>query len=275
MGDTAKFGLLRKVLKAIGLSEAAVNDLIDWITDRLADEQQEIGGEGSAPIFPYRTRDDFLSPAERSFYQVLRSVAGRRYLICPKVSLADLFFVKSGDPREYRVYTNKIDRKHVDFVLCNPETLAPLAGIELDDKSHQRTDRKQRDEFVDGVFSAAGLKLLRLRVQHGYRAQDLTAMLESVLPSIPEETVPASAPFPAVGQRAPSNSPPTNGRHDDVQESAAISPPVCTKCGTEMILRTAKKGSNQGKQFWGCPNFPRCRVVVPYERIVAESTVSV
>jgi hypothetical protein len=70
--------------------------------------------------------------------------------------------VKSSDPREYRVYTNKIDRKHVDFVLCNPETLRPLAGIELDDKSHERADRRQRDSFVEGVFEAAGLAFARL-----------------------------------------------------------------------------------------------------------------
>ena len=28
-----------------------------------------------------------------------------------------------------------------------------------------------------------------------------------------------------------------------------------------MILRTAKKGDNIGKQFWGCSGFPACRLV--------------
>jgi restriction system protein len=35
----------------------------------------------------------------------------------------------------------------------------------------------------------------------------------------------------------------------------------CEKCGKPMILRTTRKGDNQGKQFWGCSDFPRCRVV--------------
>ena len=35
-------------------------------------------------------------------------------------------------------------------------------------------------------------------------------------------------------------------------------PPPCPKCGTPMVLRTAKRGSNAGTQFWGCPNYPRC-----------------
>ncbi len=37
---------------------------------------------------------------------------------------------------------------------------------------------------------------------------------------------------------------------------------TCPKCGSEMILRTAKKGKNTGKQFWGCSRFPNCRGVL-------------
>ena len=34
---------------------------------------------------------------------------------------------------------------------------------------------------------------------------------------------------------------------------------LCPKCGAEMVLRTARRGSNAGNQFWGCSNYPRCR----------------
>ncbi len=36
--------------------------------------------------------------------------------------------------------------------------------------------------------------------------------------------------------------------------------PICPKCGKQMILRTARKGAGAGSEFWGCPNFPSCRV---------------
>ena len=39
--------------------------------------------------------------------------------------------------------------------------------------------------------------------------------------------------------------------------------PLCPHCGVPMVLRTAQRGQLQGKQFYGCPNFPRCREVVP------------
>lgn len=35
--------------------------------------------------------------------------------------------------------------------------------------------------------------------------------------------------------------------------------PSCPSCGTKMVLRTAGKGTNEGSQFWGCCNYPRCR----------------
>ncbi len=36
---------------------------------------------------------------------------------------------------------------------------------------------------------------------------------------------------------------------------------ICPKCGKELVLRTAKKGDNQGNQFWGCSGFPYCRYI--------------
>lgn len=37
--------------------------------------------------------------------------------------------------------------------------------------------------------------------------------------------------------------------------------PICPKCGKQMILRTARKGPAAGSDFWGCPNFPSCKVI--------------
>lgn len=40
---------------------------------------------------------------------------------------------------------------------------------------------------------------------------------------------------------------------------------ICPRCGNKLILRTAKKGVNAGKQFYGCSGFPKCRYVKPIE----------
>ena len=40
---------------------------------------------------------------------------------------------------------------------------------------------------------------------------------------------------------------------------------VCPKCGSKMVLRTAKRGSHAGRKFWGCSKFPECRGTLNYE----------
>ena len=34
---------------------------------------------------------------------------------------------------------------------------------------------------------------------------------------------------------------------------------ICPACGGKLVLRTARKGPNTGKQFYGCSNYPKCK----------------
>lgn len=35
--------------------------------------------------------------------------------------------------------------------------------------------------------------------------------------------------------------------------------PTCPSCGKAMVRRTAKRGPEAGRDFWGCSGFPGCR----------------
>lgn len=117
--------------------------------------------------FPYGLRDDFLSPAELSFFRVLKSELPAEWHLVAKVNLVDLFFIRQ--PHRNQAARNRIERKHVDFVICDALTMKPLLGIELDDASHARQDRLERDVFVNLVFQAAGLPILHVRAARGYQ----------------------------------------------------------------------------------------------------------
>lgn len=243
MQSPKKFSLLRSILRTLGLSAGAVDNIIERVDDFLSESD---GKQAGKPEYPYHLRDDFLSRAELSFYLVLKQAVSDKVLICTKVDLGDLFYVKSNDPSKYRSYTNKIDRKHVDYLLCDLKTVRPLLGIELDDKSHQKSDRQVRDEFVEKVFTAAKLPLVRIPVQRSYSISGLESLLRQYIGSNQVET--------------PSQQVIT-------EKESAI--PLCPKCGTEMVLRTAKTGSNQGGQFWGCPDYPHCRGILKHDSLVA------
>ena len=39
--------------------------------------------------------------------------------------------------------------------------------------------------------------------------------------------------------------------------------PVCPKCGKPMLKRMQKKGQQQGREFWGCSDYPACNGIRP------------
>lgn len=42
--------------------------------------------------------------------------------------------------------------------------------------------------------------------------------------------------------------------------------PQCPQCGKPMLRRTQLKGQMQGREFWGCSDYPRCRGIRPIEK---------
>lgn len=200
----------------------------------------QIGSKGEESL-PYRVRDDFLSPAERAFFGVLTQCVPDGVLICPKVRVGDILYVVQR--RDNMAHVNRIDRKHIDFLLVSRTSLQPLTAIELDDASHQRQDRAERDEFLDRAFQTAGLPLLHFPVQRGYTLNDIKAILAPHLN--PGAAASTTAPTATIA--------PTGG---------APAVPLCRKCGIPMVVRSSSRGTNQGRQFYGCKNYPQCREIV-------------
>lgn len=46
-------------------------------------------------------------------------------------------------------------------------------------------------------------------------------------------------------------------------QAAAENAPACPNCGKPMLRRLQKKGRMQGREFWGCSDYPRCNGIRP------------
>ena len=133
--------------------------------------------------YPYERRD-LLTSNELEFYQILSPIVCQHgWQLLMKMRLADIMAVRKGT-EEYMKYFNKIKAKHTDFVFCDPDTLEILAGLELDDPSHERPERIERDEFVDKAYAAAGIPLIH--VWNPIEPEELEQILWEVLPSFAE-----------------------------------------------------------------------------------------
>lgn len=183
---------------------------------------------------PFRLREQFLSFRELALLSVLQRMADGHYVICPKVALNDIFYIQR--PNENVHFYNKIFRKHVDFLLCEPEGMKPAFGVELV-RAIAKEDTRSADKFMEDLFLSAGLPLVHVPSCEHYELADLIRLFQLAVTKVKEvEQLPADASF----------------------DSA----PLCPKCGLMMVLRIHREGTQAGKRYYGCMNSPACGGVV-------------
>ncbi len=132
---------------------------------------------GAPTSLPYQKRDSLVTKTELRFYKSLQKAVQDDFEIFAMVRIADLLKVEPNLPN-YRKWLNKILAKHIDFVLCDPGSLQPLVCIELDDPSHDRPDRIERDIFVNQAFASADLPLLRIPTQPSYLSREIRDLID-------------------------------------------------------------------------------------------------
>ena len=132
---------------------------------------------------PYVKRNRSLyTPAELRFSEALLNAMAGRYAVHGKVRIGDLAKPANGlDKSQSASARNSIDRKHVDFVICDLKTMDILGVVELDDSSHNQPDRIERDALVDHVMQSAGIPILHVPVSSGYNVQTLQSQLQQTL----------------------------------------------------------------------------------------------
>ena len=179
---------------------------------------------------PFRLRKQFLSFTEMVLLSVLREMADGRYVICPKVALNDIFYIQR--PNENVHFYNKIFRKHVDFLLCDPDTMKPVFGVDLV-KPIAKDETRSSDQYMEDLFLSAGLPLIHVPSSESYKLSDLVHLFQLAVMKVKEAE---------------------NLREDDSSDSS----PSCPKCGLTMVLRIHRSGSQAGKRYYGCMNAPTC-----------------
>ena len=125
------------------------------------------------PPLGYKRVEKIFTPSERKFFIHLQQAIGDDLYIFAKVRAADVLLPKSAKDRSrWQSAFNKVACKHFDYVLCDAN-LRIVAAIELDDASHNRSDRQERDKFIEWACKSAGVPLVRFKTAKGYDPKDL------------------------------------------------------------------------------------------------------
>lgn len=150
---------------------------------------------------PYHTRR-LLTPTEQAFAAVLHRACDPHWVMLVKVRLGCLVWVSVRSP-EYQAARNQVQRKHVDFVGCHRETLQPAWVVELDDPSHDRPERQERDRLVDAILAAADLPIVHVRTQPVYDRAALAQAINTALAQPRLAPSPAPSPYRPVRHFVP------------------------------------------------------------------------
>lgn len=112
--------------------------------------------------YEYKKKDYVMTQSEMKFFTILTQAIGNTYEIFPQVHLAS-FLDHKIKGQNWNGAFRHIDEKSVDYLLCNKTDLLIRCAIELDDKSHERPDRQERDKEVERILRDAHMPLLRIK----------------------------------------------------------------------------------------------------------------
>lgn len=104
------------------------------------------------------SRGYLLTVNERDFFRYLQTKFIDKYLIFTQVSLSALVQIKENQKDKYE-RRGLIDKFYVDFVLCSKDDIKPKLVIELNDRTHELNNRKERDQYIKAMLDSVNLKL--------------------------------------------------------------------------------------------------------------------
>ncbi|MFM8541521.1 MAG: DUF2726 domain-containing protein [Nitrospira sp.] len=120
---------------------------------------------------PLLTKDEVV------FYNLLRLTVQDQYLVFAQVPVWCLVDVQAKTPHARAAFFNTIALRRVDFVLVHPGTLATEKIIELDDPAVPAAQKEDRNKLIDGIFTEAGIALVRLQNPGTYTCPTLATAL--------------------------------------------------------------------------------------------------
>ncbi len=144
-----------------------------------------VRSKGMKPLkseYQYKHKNFFMTRAEHECYDALVRAVGDRYYVFPQVHLPSIVDSEVAG-QNWKGAFRHISQKSVDFVLCDKAYISPKLAIELDDKTHKRQDRIDRDGEVERILKDAGIASLRIE-NHGSfdsikLAQEIDALVTS------------------------------------------------------------------------------------------------
>lgn len=137
-------------------------------TNTEKEQDESYSADFDYSYMPYKKANLLTKTEYAFFFTLIKECNKRKIMVCPKVRLEDVAYVTDKTNRlKYRGY---VKSRHIDFILVNMRCEI-LAGVELDDPSHDTEKAAKTDKFKNELFKTIEVPLIRIKVGTDYATQ--------------------------------------------------------------------------------------------------------
>ena len=128
-------------------------------------KQAEDSNENNSQIkksqYKYYAKSYVMTSRENECFKILNEIFSSKWFVVPQVHLSALLDYRVKG-QNWNAAFRHINGKSVDFVLIGKESYKVICVIELDDSTHSKPDRIERDVEIERMFKEAGIPLARI-----------------------------------------------------------------------------------------------------------------
>lgn len=128
-------------------------------------KQVEDSNENNSQIkksqYKYYAKSYVMTSRENDCFKILNEIFSSKWFVVPQVHLSALLDYRVKG-QNWNAAFRHINGKSVDFVLIGKESYKVVCAIELDDSTHSKPDRKERDIEIERMFKGARIPLARI-----------------------------------------------------------------------------------------------------------------
>ncbi len=122
-------------------------------------KQGLLEGKATGP-WPFYIKKPLTQPEQVLYHRLVKALP--EHIVLAQVQVSRVLGVKKGS--NFNEWNNRINRLSYDFVVCGKDSTV-LAAIELDDKTHESSQRTATDQKKNKATADAGLRLIRWNVK--------------------------------------------------------------------------------------------------------------
>ena len=136
----------------------------------------------SEKSFLYEPKKSLMTPSEFEYFKCIQSVLPEGYFIQAQANLASFIHRTDGARFQNELYRN------VDFIVTDL-SYKPCIVLEINDRTHLTSARRERDEKVKHICEEAGIPLIRLWTSYGVNREYIQKRITEALSALPVKRI--------------------------------------------------------------------------------------